>query len=203
MLFQIASFNNHTIAAQPSPFASTANNIDISSTVGNLSRTNMLPYISQVNGISMLYPFGWTPSLAGLSYPELIRFYSPLENVSDISPAEVTLSITKYVKNITLSEFTNLTLSSLKDSLSNHSQQQLNIKNSGPVRISGNPGYRVVYSLTTSKSMFGVEIMETWTVLGNKLYFISYSADSSKFVKYIPEVNQMLASVRIVHMSKN
>jgi hypothetical protein len=40
-------------------------------------------------------------------------------------------------------------------------------------------------------------LMNTWTAVGNTLYLMSYSADSSEFSRYLPVVEKMLTSFEI------
>jgi hypothetical protein len=76
---------------------------------------------------------------------------------------------------------------------------KLNINKSTTISVSGNPGYRVLFSITAAKNTStGFGIMETWTVVGKKFYFISYIAPSSKFMKYLPEANKMISSIGIL-----
>ena len=168
------------------------------SPAGNASAktSSMLPYVNPLNGISMLYPPDWQSSVSGLSYPQLIRFYSPLQNLSDFIPAQVTIGVTKYVNNgITLRQYTNFVLTILNES---QKAKQLIIDNSNPVMVAGDPGYRVTFSTSpSSNSTSGLRTMETWTVVDNKLYTITYLAEPSKFVTYLPKVTLMLDSLRI------
>src|SRR6185437_10982121 len=77
----------------------------------------MRPYVNPLNGIAILYPSDWQSSVAGLSYPELIKFYSPLQNISDFIPAQITIGVTKYVNNgITLTQYTKFALTLLNQS---------------------------------------------------------------------------------------
>jgi len=187
----------------------TANNKTVSSSNQNLSRTTtaLLPYSSAINGIYLLFPSSWTPSVAGLSYPELIRFYLPLQNLSDILPPQVTISLTRYTNNISLVEFTNLTLSSLESTATNPSSQQpqLTIENSNHSTISGYPAESVIFSLSPPPSSSNItnsarfNVLETWTVVNDRIYLISYNALISKFNAYLPEFNQMISSIRFAN----
>lgn len=165
--------------------------------IGNSSsKTTMVPYENRFNGISMLYPKTWQASTSGTFYPDLIKFYAPLQNITDFLPAQVSIGVSKYENNgITLPQYSNLTLVLLNIS---QGQKQLNITNSNPTNIAGNPGYRVIYSMApTTNSTIELRTLEIWTVLNSKVYLISYTADTTKFNKYLPQVNQMLNSLRI------
>jgi hypothetical protein len=39
--------------------------------------------------------------------------------------------------------------------------------------------------------------MNTWTTIGNKAYILWYEGEESRFNQYLPEVSQMLATLRI------
>lgn len=172
-------------------------NINTPSTGNSSARPTMLPYANALNGISMLYPSDWQPSTSGLAFPQLIRFYSPLQNLSDFIPAQVTVGVTKYANNgITLPQYTSFILTLLNQS---KDQKQLTIDNSNPVTVAGNPGYRVTFtSSASSNSTSELRTMQLWTVVDNKLYTISYVAEPSKFITYLPKVTQMLGSLKII-----
>lgn len=163
----------------------------------NVTTSATLKYVNRMDGISISYPSNWTFSTAGLpQYSQVIAFYSPLRNLSDSIPARLSLSIMRYQQNISLERFTNLTLSSL-----NGSEQFKNIS-SGPVLVSGKPGYQVTLLIPPSmQNPIPFGLMQTWTAVGNKVYFISYTTETSKFTTYLPEIDNMIKSLRINEMS--
>lgn len=194
---------------------------------------DLLPYINSENGIALLYPSDWIVSTSGISYPDFIAFYSPLENISDfLPPAQVVLSLTMYQENISLPEYTNLTLAQLFDlalqanqgtSLlpperfnqtgqepinmtlqEQHTQPAISIRSSDPITVSGYPGHRVVYLISSPQGdpvNFGV--MQIWMLVdSNRLYSITYNADFDKFLKNLPDVFQILNSLRIANSTR-
>lgn len=142
----------------------------------------------------MLHPSSWQASVSGLPYPVLIRFYSSLQNISDFLPAQVSVSVIKYENNsITLAQYTKLTLALLNKS---QEQKQLSIAKPKPIIVAGYPGYRVVFSLLPSSNMTSeLRTLETWTVLDSRVYLITYVAEATKFIRYLPQVTQMLTSL--------
>ena len=206
VLFQIPILRISNVVAQPIPIQtkneSSIGNVTHTSNanahyIGNASaKTSMLPYVNRLNGIFMLYPSSWQASVSGLPYPALIRFYSPLQNISDFLPAQVSVSVIKYENNsITLAQYTKLTLALLNKS---QEQKQLTIANPKPIIVAGYPGYRVVFSLLPSSNMTSeLRTLETWTVVDSRVYLITYVAEPTKFIKYLPQVTQMLTSLRI------
>jgi hypothetical protein len=152
-----------------------------------------LNFESPTHGVSMSYPSNWTLSTSGLpEYTQIIAFYSPLSNISDTIPARLSISVFSYENNISLIDFTNMTLSSLNGS------QQFGIISSGPITIDSKPGYQVILStLPSMQNPIPFGLMNTWTVAGNNVYLLSYSSDSSEFSRYLPLVEKMISSFKI------
>jgi hypothetical protein len=40
----------------------------------------------------------------------------------------------------------------------------------------------------------GLEIMQAWTVVGNRVYIMSYTSEPSKFIEYLPDAESILRS---------
>lgn len=176
--------------------ASTMNNsnygIQLESNVTN-SNSNEVIYRNPQHGIFMLFPSNWTFSTSGLpQYTQVAAFYAPLQNLSDLIPARFTITVMSYQQNVSLKEFTNMTLSSLNET------NQVKILNSNPTTLAGRPGYQVVFStLPNMGSPVSFKIMHSWTVINNKIYVFEYGVESSKFNTYLPTVKQILDSLKI------
>jgi hypothetical protein len=158
--------------------------------------TVFLPYIHPIHGIFMQYPVDWTASTSGLAdYTDLIGFYSPLQNVSDSFPARLTISVITYSQNISLSEYTDFVWTIL-----NQSEGVVDVTNSSSeVTLGGYPGYRVVLASQplVQNSSLVINQMNTWTVIGNKVYTLNYEGEESTFNRHMPEVSQMLETLRL------
>jgi hypothetical protein len=152
-----------------------------------------LPYISPIHGILIWYPSDWKPSTSGLAdYTDLIAFYSPLQNLSDSFPARLTISVIVYSQNVTLPEYTNLVWTMLNQS------EQVDVRSSSEVTVAGYPGHRVVLAAQPfQNSSLILHQMNTWTTIGNKVYLLRYEGEESTFNQHLPEVSQMLESLRI------
>jgi hypothetical protein len=165
----------------------------LESNVTNGTTPNEIAYRNPQYGIFMLFPSNWTFSTSGLpEYTQVAGFYAPLQNLSDPIPARFTITVMSYQQNVSLKDFTNMTLSSLNET------QQINISSSNPTTLAGQPGYQVVFStLPNMGNPISFEIMHSWTAIGNKVYVFQYSVESSKFDTYLPTVTQILESLRI------
>jgi serine/threonine-protein kinase len=155
---------------------------------------DLLNYVNPTYGIKIQYPKDWTASTSGIpTYNGVVGFYSPLKNITDVHPAEVTLSITTYAPTISLADYTKTTLAILE-------KQGIKIDESKSNTLSGQPAYRVTFSPTNPAIQnipINLKVMQTWTVIDNKVYLLSFSADTQKFSLYLPVVQKILDSLQI------
>jgi hypothetical protein len=193
-LLQIITVSQ-SVTAIDVPASSTNNNnygFQLESNVTN-SSSNEVVYRNPQHGIFMLFPSNWTFSTSGLpQYTQVAAFYAPLQNLSDLIPARFTITVMSYQQNVSLKEFTNMTLSSLNET------NQVKILSSNPTTLAGQPGYQVVFStLPNMGSPVSFKIMHSWTAINNKIYVFEYGVESSKFNTYLPTVKQILDSLKI------
>jgi serine/threonine-protein kinase len=160
--------------------------------------SNFQTYDNPTHKLKLQYPPDWTVSTNALAtYSGIVAFYSPLQNLQDILPAELSLSITTYLQPVSIDEYTQTTLAALE-------QQGIQASESGAFTLAEKPGHRIMFSppeprgqKTQDAPQVSISIMQTWTTIGNKVYLLTYSAEDSKFQKYLPTVEQMLKSLQI------
>jgi hypothetical protein len=158
-----------------------------------------IPYLNPIHGIFIQYPSNWIASTSGLAdYTDLIAFYSPLQNLSDSFPARLTISVRIYNQNISLPEYTDSVWTMLNQS------EQVDVRSSSEVTIAGYPGHRVVLaSQPFQNSTLISHQMNTWTAIGNMVYLLTYVGEESTFNQHLPEVSQMLETLRIATNNTN
>ena len=150
----------------------------------------LLTYSDPTAGIKIQYPSIWVASSNALeNFDDLVAFYSPLENITDPFNAKVTISAIPFLQNISLNEYTNLTLTSF-----NQSEDSILLENASDV-LSGYPAHKAIYALSSVPAFV---TMEAWTVIGNKLYLVTYRAEPLEFDFYFPAVEQMLDSFEVM-----
>lgn len=83
----------------------------------------------------------------------------------------------------------------------NQSGLSISIRSYDPITISGYPTHRVVFFIgPLQNNPFNTGVMQIWTLdNANKLYTMTYSAEVTKFIKFLPDVSQMLNSIRIAN----
>jgi hypothetical protein len=153
--------------------------------------SSFLTYENPVYGIKMQYPADWTVSTTGLqSYSGIVGFYSPLQNLTDVLPAQVSLSIMTYSQNVSLDEYTNMTLTELE-------QQGLEVNESDAFTLAGNSGHRIIFSPPPQTTPIIFSVMQVWTTIDDRIYLLSYNAEGSEFQNNLPVVEQMLNSLQV------
>jgi len=195
LLFQITISSNLVFATErpDSNTNKTSIGFGLEPNVTNGSSPYQLAYRNSQHGISMLFPSNWTYSDSGLpEYTQIAAFYGPLQNLSDPIPPRLTITVMNYQQNVSLKDFTNMTLSSLNQT------NQVKILSSDSTTLAGHPGYQVIFStLPSIGNPVSFEIMHSWTSLGKKIYVLQYSAENSKFDTYLPTIKQILQSLKI------
>lgn len=180
------------------PLIKTMISQDVSAQPSTTSGSNLITYDNPTHKLKMQYPSDWTVSTNALpTYSGIVAFYSPLQNLQDILPAELSLSITTYLQSVSIDEYTRTTLAALE-------QQGIQVSESSAFTLAGKPGHRIVFSPpeprgqeTQDAPQVSIRIMQTWTTIDNKVYLLSYSAEDSKFQNYLPTVEQMLMSLQV------
>ena len=156
--------------------------------------SSLLSYENPTYGIKIQYPSNWMASTNQLpTYNSIIGFYSPLESLSDVLPVEFALSITTYTNNISLDEYTKITRTALE-------QQGMEISESSATTLAGNPAHKITFSpgdQIAQNSPVEFKFMQIFTIIGNKVYSLSYNAEASKFSTHLNTIQQMLDSVKI------
>jgi eukaryotic-like serine/threonine-protein kinase len=158
--------------------------------------SSFLTYDNPTHGIKMQYPADWTVSTNGLqSYSDIVGFFSPLQNLTDVLPAQVALSSMSYSANVSLDEYTNMTLTEIE-------QQGLEVNESNAFTLAGNPGYRIIFSPPPQTVPVSLSIMQAWTVINDKVYLLAYTAEGSEFQNNLSLVQQMLDSLQVQPQQK-
>ncbi len=173
--------------------AGTTNTTAITNDTTTKEPRAFLSYQNPTYDIFMQYPSDWIASTSGLpDYTNLIAFYSPLQNLSDSFPTRLTISVIIYSHDISLPEYTDFVWTMVNQS------EQVNLRSSSEVTVGGYPGFRMVLANQPfQNSTLVLYHMNTWTTLGNKVYLLTYEADESTFNRYLPEVSQMLETLKI------
>jgi hypothetical protein len=157
------------------------------------ANTQMKNYSEDSFDFSIQYPERWFPTTYGSRhYSDLIFFYAPLKNLTDLFPPKVGVAALKFANNISLAEYTNITLNVFNDS------DQTVINGSEPTTLAGYPGHAVLLgNIDPDLGNVTYYTVNIWTVHNNNVYALTYEAPASKVKSYLGDFIKMMDSLRI------
>jgi hypothetical protein len=165
--------------------------------------SGFLNYTDSIAGIQIKYPFDWikidgnssefAPSVSGSTYNSSVSFYSPFSRDSREYPAASFLMQVENLPSdkVALDDYTNGTLENLRKepSIKLINVTEFNLPGSDQAR-------RILYTY----SFEGVKYtdMTVMSIKNGKAYYFDYSAETSAFTRFLPAVQKMLESFRIL-----
>jgi hypothetical protein len=152
---------------------------------------NYLTYVDPSGQFSIDYPFDWQKQNQ-TDTGNSILFKSPLENNTDPFQETVGVRVITLSENMTLPEFSNTNIDSLE-------QSGINILDSTPVTLANTSSHRIVYDTNDGKS----KIMQTWTLVGQKVYLITYVSNPAEYLEFLPTIQKMVESFKLIDSSVN
>jgi hypothetical protein len=160
-------------------------------------------YVNPVFGISVEYPSTWSAFELNSRFRDNVTYgvallRAPLENASDKYAEGVRFGMQIFkVNNVTLNDYTSSILNSYRNATG------IKILDSSPTTLSGQPAYRIVY---TDDRVEGIKLkkMQVWSVLNNsKAYVLTFGSEESKYADYLPQVQHIMSSFKIIGGSDN
>lgn len=172
--------NQQQLQQQPLPLPSTE--------TLNSSEIVFETYKNPQFGISIEYPKNWR--ISEVPGPvQIVSFSSPLENLTDNIPRQLTISRTDYLQNITQNNYTSMILNNLQS-------QGINAAASDAV-LSNRTSHQMITSFSGNGLLPLQEILQIWSVKDNTVYTIEYTAGPDKFFKYLPVIDEMTSSFKV------
>jgi hypothetical protein len=111
------------------------------------------------------------------------------ESIVKFSITEVGNASLLYERGVSLEGFANILLSDTRESSTG-----FNLYESKPIILNGNQGYKITYSYFDSNYKTAWKDTTIITIINDKVYFLEYSGDSSRYEYYLPILENMLDS---------
>jgi hypothetical protein len=174
---------------------------ETSKTIDNGTTMGFQNYQNNIFGINIWYPDGWSVR----SYPynngsnnTVVGFYSPsktasqLGNISGVSGHFVPYS------DIFVFDSKNMSLDKIINGRLNRIQNTTDfVLDSKPFTLKGNrSAHMLVYSTITGEDE-SFKKMQVYTIFGNKVYLITFTAQEALFSNYLPTIRKMIDSFEI------
>jgi eukaryotic-like serine/threonine-protein kinase len=157
------------------------------------NNTSGISYTDPSSGITFQYPSSWEirdvdPSLRPPDTISSTRVLPPGQNDTGFID-NVVISVNS-VSNTTLGQYTEDVLEQY-----NNLSDIITITRSEPSTLAGNPAHGIEY-LDNSQDQ-PIKKIQTWTVVGDKVYVVTYAADESEFPQYVADVQAIVQSLQI------
>lgn len=150
-----------------------------------------LTYKNPTYRIRIQYPSDWE-KLEFNQRNIVVIFRSPPENSSDTKLENLLIQVGNLPsQNITLDEIASANINALNQSLIDFELIELNA-----TTLSGNnPAHKVVYTNREGKDER--KTMHILSIKDDKVYLITYTAEASRYDRYLPTIQKMIDSFRI------
>jgi eukaryotic-like serine/threonine-protein kinase len=169
--------------------------ITITPSQGNTTTiTTSSPFLTYENPtyrIRIQYPSDWE-KLEFSQRNIVVIFRSPRENSSDTKLENLLIQVGNLPsQNIPLDEIVRANINKLKQSLIDFELIELNA-----TTLSGNnPAHKVVY--TNREGEDELKTMQVVSIKEDKVYLITYTAEASRYDRYLPTIQKMIDSFRL------
>ena len=180
---------------------STVPSNETSKTIDNGTTMGFQTYQNNIFGIKIRYPDGWSVR----SYPynngsnnTVVGFYSPSKTASQLGNISgVSGHFVPYL-DIFAFDSKNMSLDKIIKGRINRIQNTSDfVLDSKPFTLKGNrSAHMLVYSTITGGDEF-FKKMQVYTIFGNKVYLITFTAQEALFSNYLPTVWNMVDSFEI------
>ncbi|TBR58943.1 serine/threonine protein kinase [Westiellopsis prolifica IICB1] len=148
-------------------------------------------YSNMTYGISIKYPQTWMLSeIPDSRTGSLAKFISPKESNSDQYQENVILFVNLPANNKKLDEYTRNSITEIKQFF-----PDAKIISEGKTELAKLPAYQIVY--TGKEEGNDVQVLQVWTIKDNRIYLINYTAQVSKYSKYLKSAQTMIHSLEI------
>ena len=164
----------------------------------NTPASKFLGYQDTLYAFKIEYPADWekiqfSQGITQGPHNLVVNFLSPSRGPSETFREYLLIETANVTSFSNLSTFSKQEISFLAQSFPHFTPVQIRSNSS----LAGHNAYTVVF--TYSDPIVGTaKAMETWAINGSKAYILSYHADSSDYMSYLPTIETMVKSLEII-----
>ena len=120
--------------------------------------------------------------------PDVVVFRSPKKNSADSFQEEMTVSIEPLEKPMSLDEYNKQSVNQIKTA-------DVKILEETSKTLANNPGHVVIFDAKDGET--NTKKMQTWTLMNNKAYVLTYTAEKTEYSEYIKTAETMMKSLEL------
>jgi hypothetical protein len=165
-------------------------------TSGSLT-SDILTYQNSSYGIRIQYPANWTVDEEDIipndPFINIVAFSSPLESAFDNYSETLGISMEGLNdENMTLEEYAASVVTQYNKALTDFNL----IGSTTNITLGGNnPAYGLIYANRKDDTYYIT--LEIGTIIGDRVYYIKYSAEEKQYSNYLPTIQTMINSLEI------
>ena len=150
-------------------------------------------------GIKIEYPSNWTIEEEGDedsdNVTDVVSFFAPVRNDSETVTPSLYITIDNPPLNLieNLNEYLRTTINDYNDDSQDFQVIESNTNSS---TLGGYPAYKLVYTDVDGDNI-NYKDMEIGTIIGDKVYLVTYDAAEEEYSVYLPAVQKMIDSLKI------
>lgn len=153
-------------------------------------------YEERKSGIAIKYPSeNWQPIKPGDDFGgEVIQFIPKNQRSGNSCTLEITINVNDLSQQLlSLEEYKQMVMQKIQI---NNPNQQLTDDSKPSTTLSNFNAYKLTY--TRQEGQCKLQVTEVGTVRNGKAYFITYTAETTKYAQYLPTAEAMIQSFKIV-----
>jgi hypothetical protein len=150
-------------------------------------------YENPTYGINIQYPSNWRIDegdvYADDYVTDIVSFIAPIRSNTESYAPSLSISIDNPPPN--LNEY----LTRTSSEYSNTYEDFNGIESDTDSILSGKPAYKIVF--TDEEDGIDYKSMEIGTIIGDKVYFVTYYAEEEQYSDYLPTIQKMISSLEM------
>jgi hypothetical protein len=187
------------------PVTTNASTTIIQQEEGDLAQTDddnsFKIYQNPTYGINIQYPSNWRIDegdvYADDYVPDIVSFIASVRSNTEAYAPSLSISIDNPPPN--LNENLNEYLTRITSEYIDTYEDFKVIESDTNSILSGKPAYMIVF--TDEEDSIDYKSMEIGTIIGDKVYFVTYYAEEEQYSNYLPTVQEMISSVKMTRSS--
>ena len=150
-------------------------------------------------GIKIEYPSNWTIEEEGDedsdNVTDVVSFFAPVRNDSETVTPSLYITIDNPPLNL-IENFNEYLRTTINDYNDDSQDFQVIESNTNSSTLGGYPAYKLVYTDVDGDNI-NYKDMEIGTIIGDKVYLVTYDAAEEEYSVYLPAVQKMIDSLKI------
>jgi hypothetical protein len=160
-----------------------------------------LTYTNATYGVTIQYPSNWTvdnTEFPGDPLTQIVGFFAPFESRIDAYAERLWIAQEQqsFSEDFDLAQYAEQIVSNYNSTLTDFNLDEIDTQTA---RLGNNdsPAYRIVYTERLQPDNIDLKTLEIGTVIEDKVYIITYHAETARYEQYLPIIEEMINSIEL------